>query len=489
MPRRPAVTRLMAVLPLTIVVALVAAVAAGAVNGHDVDTGFNPNANSTVFAIATPPDGKVLIGGVFNAVGGTTSHLIARLNADGTRDAGFDAGAVNSPVYAIATQPDGKVLMGGGFNSVGGVMRRGIARLNANGTLDTGFNPDASGSVLTIATQPDGKVLIGGIFTPVGVTARNRIARLNADGTLDTDFNPDASGSVVTIATQPDGKVLMGGGFTSVGGVMRRGIARLNADGTLDTGFNPDVNDTVYAIATQPDGKVLIGGVFTSVGATARNRVARLLGGPPAARPTAVGAVAGNGHAVVSWSGVAGEITSYTATASPGGATCTAPSTTCTLTALSNGTTYTVTVTAANPFGQGPASDPSAPVTPSAPPSAVLTATLLRPRARLVAGRLLRIGIKVANSGTATASSVTACLVVPKGLTVVTVSGARRQGRALCFRKGDLAPSATMTSRVTVRAAATTKRMRTTITGWVRPAGLAKVKAPPTVLTIIPRRK
>lgn len=49
-------------------------------------------------------------------------------------------------------------------------------------------------------------------------------------------------------------------------------------------------------------------------------------------------------------------VTGYTATASPGGATCTSSGSGCVLTGLTPGTAYTVTVTAANTMGAGPAS-------------------------------------------------------------------------------------------------------------------------------------
>ncbi|WP_198973221.1 delta-60 repeat domain-containing protein, partial [Xylophilus sp. ASV27] len=78
----------------------------------------------------------------FTQLGGR--NYLARLNADGSLDTGFNPGA-NSTVYSLAVQPDGKVLVGGAFNQLGGQRRNGLARLNADGSLDTGFDPGANG--------------------------------------------------------------------------------------------------------------------------------------------------------------------------------------------------------------------------------------------------------------------------------------------------------------------------------------------------------
>jgi serine protease len=91
--------------------------------------------------------------------------------------------------------------------------------------------------------------------------------------------------------------------------------------------------------------------------------------------PGNVTAAAGNKNAAISWQAPASNggvaITSYTATADPGGATCTTTGAlNCTIGGLTNGTAYTVTVSATNWFGAGAASDPSNSVTPFAPPAA-----------------------------------------------------------------------------------------------------------------------
>jgi hypothetical protein len=79
--------------------------------------------------------------------------------------------------------------------------------------------------------------------------------------------------------------------------------------------------------------------------------------------PTGVVATAGNGQLAISWTAPAANggisITGYTATASPGGATCTTAGTTsCTITSLTNGTSYSVVVTATNAAGTGAGSTP-----------------------------------------------------------------------------------------------------------------------------------
>ena len=131
-------------------------------------------------------------------------------------------------VDSVAVQADGKVLLGGDFTTLqpngapAATARNYIARVNADGTLDTGFDPKASDIVFSVAVQADGKVLLGGGFTTLqpngapAATARSKIARVNADGTLDMGFDPKANGPVLCVAVQADGKVLLGGQFTTL---------------------------------------------------------------------------------------------------------------------------------------------------------------------------------------------------------------------------------------------------------------------------------
>lgn len=280
-----------------------------------LDRTFDFKTNGTVIAVKVQADGKILFGGFFTTFqpNGTASPIernyVARLNADGSLDTGFNPKA-SGAVHSIVVQPDGKILLGGEFTTLqpngdkSPTLRNKIARLNADGSLDAGFDPnvgyvkvgsDFTGNVRCMALQSDGKILLAGGFTtlqPNGAataTARSSIARVNADGSVDVNFDPKPnSGPIYTLAVQSDGKILVGGRFSSLqpsaatSPTKRGNIARLNADGTLDADFDPNPNDFVRCIAIQADGKILLGGAFTSLqpngapSATARQYVARI---------------------------------------------------------------------------------------------------------------------------------------------------------------------------------------------------------------------
>jgi uncharacterized delta-60 repeat protein len=205
------------------------------------------------------------------------------------------SGGADPTVYSVAVQSDGKVLIGGGFTMVSGTTRNGIARLTGNGSLDS-FNPGAN-PVRAIAVQGDGKVVIGGGFTTVAGATRYRIARLNSNGTLDS-FQSGMAGAddlVKCILVQSNGKIVIGGSFTQLNGETRNRITRLLADGSLDSSFRLGVNPTnlgprgdqqndptVTSVVMQPDGQLVIGGGFIAYAvqeySTARGRVARIGG-------------------------------------------------------------------------------------------------------------------------------------------------------------------------------------------------------------------
>lgn len=133
------------------------------------------------------------------------------------------------------------------------------------------------------------------------------------------------------------------------------------------SGLTPGTSYTFTATATN--------GLATSGASAASNAVTPTSPTPPTpvtpSAPGSVSVVAGSGSATVSWSAPANPgsfaVTQYRVIASPGGASCLVPasSTTCTLSPLTNGTTYTVSVSALSGAGWGAAAT-SAPFTPGA---------------------------------------------------------------------------------------------------------------------------
>ncbi len=93
---------------------------------------------------------------------------------------------------------------------------------------------------------------------------------------------------------------------------------------------------------------------------------------PLPGQPADVTAVAGDARATVSWTpsdeNRGSPVRRFTVTASPGGTQCTvaAPSTTCVVVGLTNQVAYQFSVVATNNTGDGPPSEPSAPVVPTA---------------------------------------------------------------------------------------------------------------------------
>lgn len=248
-------------------------------------TGTSDVAGATgrCYAVTMQPDGKVLVGGIFNSYNDTSVNRIARLHPDGGLDTTFVIGTgFNNIVQDIRVLPDGRILCVGQFTSFNGTPRSKAAILFPDGTLDFSFVPPVMDvNAFTAAVQGDGKLLIGGTISTVGGAPAGRLVRLNADGTLDASF-PQGTGFnalVLALHIMDDGRIMVGGGFTDYDGDARQRITRLMPDGSLDPTFNAtaSASDQVRGIVEDAQGRFIITGNFLQVNGVARGRVARLL--------------------------------------------------------------------------------------------------------------------------------------------------------------------------------------------------------------------
>ncbi|MGZ5544989.1 MAG: Calx-beta domain-containing protein, partial [Limisphaerales bacterium] len=247
--------------------------------------------DGSVRAVTVQPDGKVVIGGHFAQVDGSSSRFLGRLDVVGKRDTSFQPGAgPDNAVFALAQTYVGdptnnlfRILAGGDFVNYDSKPRQRIARINPDGTLDPNFDPGSgpNGSVFAIAVQRDQKILIGGDFLTVAGIPRAHIARLNADGSLDASFDPGDGfdDTVHSIVLQADDKILVGGNFKNYNTVSRHGVIRLNMDGSNDTSFDPGTaaDGIVNTIVVQPDASILVGGSFQTFDGDTRPNLVRLL--------------------------------------------------------------------------------------------------------------------------------------------------------------------------------------------------------------------
>ncbi len=283
---------------ITIVFLLAGFIVAGGAPG-DVDPSFaayiartgNWSANGGVRAGEVRPDGKVLIGGTFNVVGGLYRPSIARLNSDGTVDPAFVpppiTGGTSVSVNAIGILPDGKIMIAGDFQYVDGLLMRGIARLNADGSADTAFNTSLQskiylhvGTINDIEILPDASFLLAGDFV-LGLTPTTTIHlpvyRIDADGDFDPAFNSIDSiqMAVQKVRRLADGRILIAG--ASGIGFNHTGLARLLPTGYIDFSFSGvHATGAINDFEVLGNGQIVVAGSFTALNGFAQGRFSRV---------------------------------------------------------------------------------------------------------------------------------------------------------------------------------------------------------------------
>ena len=129
-------------------------------------------------SVSIQNNGKVIVVGEFSSINGVEVNRIARLNSDGSLDPVFNRNLIfNNYLTSSIILPDGKVIIGGLFDTLG---QKHIARLNKDGYLDPTFESGLgfNSMVNTIVSKTDGKILVGGDFNCYNGSPRDGIVRL-----------------------------------------------------------------------------------------------------------------------------------------------------------------------------------------------------------------------------------------------------------------------------------------------------------------------
>jgi hypothetical protein len=378
-------------------------VTATAGNGQATVSWTAPPSNGgspiTGYTVTSSPGGKTatvsvsatsaVVTGLSN--GTSYTFTVTATNAVGTGPASSPSNAV-TPSGPTAPGAPGNVTATAGN---GQATVSWTAPSNSGGSAITAYTVTTSPGGLTATAAGNAtSATVGGLTNGTGYTFTVTAANAAGIGPASAASNmvtPSATAPMSISGSKIGGNLCTCNVLTAfVGGVACTNTVPLtyNASFALQVGCGTAGQAVTFAVNGTPVGLststgqgclafapgTAANGVQVSTGYTQNTSCATVPGLPTApGAPANVTATAGNGQATVSWAAPSNNggspITGYAITSSPGGVTVTAAgsATSAAVAPLTNGTSYTFTVTATNAIGTGPASTPSNAVTPSAP--------------------------------------------------------------------------------------------------------------------------
>jgi uncharacterized delta-60 repeat protein len=174
-----------------------------------VHTDFGGHNFDQARAAAFQPDGKIVAAGFASSPFGTMKFAVARYRANGAIDTTFsgdgktqiDFGSCCASAHSVLVQAaDSKLIVVGYPNSESSDSDFTLARLNPNGSLDAGFGNggkvrtsfgDLNGGAQSAALQPDGRIVaVGFQATNTPKWAQFALARYLNDGSAVSATTP-----------------------------------------------------------------------------------------------------------------------------------------------------------------------------------------------------------------------------------------------------------------------------------------------------------
>lgn len=217
----------------------------------DIDAALD----GTVHAMARLPDGRLMVGGEFTAIGSTGCKSIAIW--DGARWSATDFQNSRS-VFSLTTAPDGTVYAGA----------NDVARWD--GSTWT-WLPDLGRKIYSIAILRNGDLLAASSITASNAPPpRDSILRWN--GTSWVAFGGPI-GYVYALLLASTGDLYAAGSFSQAGIANTINIARWN--GVAWHSLGAGLNRRVMTLIQLPNGDIVAGGQFSASGSTSLSKVAR----------------------------------------------------------------------------------------------------------------------------------------------------------------------------------------------------------------------
>ena len=303
---------------------------------------LNPGTSTTFASLVNGPSGIAFdqAGNLF--VGNFSNGLILAIPSSATTSLYGQSVTPNEP---IALDP------GTAGSLANLVTQPGALAIDAHGDLY--ISDYMAGNQITVIPSPTTSTVFGQSVTP------------NQPTTLD----PGTPGTLSGLVTSPFGLAFDASGdlfISSSDGISSNQIIVLPSATTssifgqtmtpeVPVVLDPGTSGSLGMLLDEPNGMAFDGGGDLFVANYNNNTVTVIATETVPGPPTDVIAVPSDGQALVSWNAPLDTgglvITSYTATASPGGASCTSTTTSCVIVGLTTGETYSISVTATNAIG------------------------------------------------------------------------------------------------------------------------------------------
>lgn len=237
----------------------------------DLDTSFRAVIGPDWYVSSVLPvdEGRVLVSGWMDFAALPNPQLLARLNADGTRDATFPEDQVGQGKLTAWLD---RVYVG---------RTQIVSRITLDGALDESFAVGADQIPYFLSLQggdyhvyPDGRLLMSGVhqinYPDSNWVGFYSLIWFTADGYLDTLRTPRlCDGAIFEFEPLPGGGFICTGALSEYEGQPTATIFKVDDAGLYDPSFQPALAwGEAYSFTPLPDGRILASGLFRTSSST-----------------------------------------------------------------------------------------------------------------------------------------------------------------------------------------------------------------------------